>query len=57
MVERLTETPLLWPPRNGLHVVATLLEGDERALMEVLFEELPDPLIHLGTFARCLSRL
>jgi hypothetical protein len=25
--------------------------------MEVLFEELPDPLIHLGTFAGCLTRL
>jgi hypothetical protein len=44
-------------PAYGLYVVATLSEGDERALFEVLFEELPDSLIHLGTFAGCLTWL
>src|ERR671916_785928 len=41
----------------GLYVGTTLPEGDERALMEVLFEELPDLLIHLRSFAGCLTRL
>src|SRR5215212_4125810 len=44
-------------PAHGLHVVATLPEGDERTLLEVSFEELLDSLVHLGTFAECLSRL
>ena len=52
MVERLTEIPLLWPP----HTLAALGEGDKWALLEVLFEELADSLIHLGTFAGCLTR-
>src|ERR687885_1615552 len=41
----------------GLYVVTTLPEGDERALLEILFEELLEPLIHLGSFAGCLTWL
>jgi hypothetical protein len=44
-------------PAYGLYTVAALSEGDERALLEVLFEELTEPLIHLGVFAGCLARL
>ena len=44
-------------PAYGLHVVAALPEGDEQALLEVYFEELPDSFIHLGRFAGRLSRL
>src|SRR5215217_9675014 len=40
----------------GLHILAALGEGDKWALLEVLFEELADSLIHLGTFAGCLTR-
>jgi hypothetical protein len=43
-------------PAHGLHVIATLPEGDERTLLEVSFEELAEPLIDLGPFAGCLAR-
>src|SRR5215208_6683359 len=33
------------------------LKADERALFEILHEELLDPLVDLGRFARCLARL
>src|SRR5215212_2042863 len=40
----------------GLHILAALGEGDKWALLEVLFEELAEPLIDLGTLAGCLTR-
>jgi hypothetical protein len=45
-------------PAYSLYVVAALPKGNERALLlEVLFEELAEPLIHLGVFAGCLAWL
>jgi hypothetical protein len=44
-------------PVYGLHVLAALPKGGERALLEVGFEELPNSLVDLGWFARSLARL